>query len=343
MTQAAGASEAIETAAAEDRAEHGGPQLGQLLLYRHARAAGPAARRDVRDLCLLPRRRRHRRWRGPASRTARRPRALARRYRRASMPASRRPASAGSPPRPSASAWRGRISSPSSTAWKWMSSRISGPRISPTSISIAIASPAPWAAFRSGSSASARRRGATSPMSSAAPCSSPISCATSMRMPRSAGSICRARPSSDAGIAARDPAAVLADPALDRACAVVAARARGHFAAAGAIIARCPRRATLAPRLMAKVYRHILERMTRQGWRAPRQRVKIGRARAYLDASRRQILLMPRPSSISSAPGSPGLPRPSASPKTAPRSSCMRRRITPAGAAAPITSRRWIR
>ena len=60
---------------------------------------------------------------------------------------------------------------------------------------------------------------------------------------------------------------------------VVAARARGHFAAAGAIIARCPRRATLAPRLMAKVYRHILERMTRQGWRAPRQRVKIGRAR----------------------------------------------------------------
>jgi len=30
---------------------------------------------------------------------------------------------------------------------------------------------------------------------------------------------------------------------------------------------------------MAKVYRHILERMTRQGWRAPRQRVKIGRAR----------------------------------------------------------------
>ncbi|HEY8013911.1 MAG TPA: presqualene diphosphate synthase HpnD [Dongiaceae bacterium] len=83
----------------------------------------------------------------------------------------------------------------------------------------------------------------------------------------------------DAGIAARDPAAVLADPALDRACAVVAARARGHFAAAGAIIARCPRRATLAPRLMAKVYRHILERMTRQGWRAPRQRVKIGRAR----------------------------------------------------------------
>ena len=49
----------------------------------------------------------------------------------------------------------------------------------------------------------------------------------------------------DAGISAREPAAVLADPALDRACAVVAARARGHFAAAGAIIARCPRRATL--------------------------------------------------------------------------------------------------
>jgi presqualene diphosphate synthase len=83
----------------------------------------------------------------------------------------------------------------------------------------------------------------------------------------------------EAGIAARDPAAVLAHPALDRACAVVAARARGHFAAAAAIMARGPRRATRAPRLMAKVYRHILDRMTRQGWRAPRRRVKVAKAR----------------------------------------------------------------
>ena len=83
----------------------------------------------------------------------------------------------------------------------------------------------------------------------------------------------------EAGITERESAAVLAHPALDRACAVVAARARGHFSAANAIMARCSRRATRAPRLMGKVYRHILDRMTRQGWRAPRQRVKVAKSR----------------------------------------------------------------
>lgn len=83
----------------------------------------------------------------------------------------------------------------------------------------------------------------------------------------------------EAGIAEREPAAVLAHPGLDRACAVVAARARGHFTAANAIMARSSRKATRAPRLMAKVYRHILDRMTRQGWQAPRRRVKVAKAR----------------------------------------------------------------
>src|SRR5262249_41870698 len=71
----------------------------------------------------------------------------------------------------------------------------------------------------------------------------------------------------EAGIAGDSIAAVLSHPQLDRACAMVAARARGHFSAASAIMARAPGRATLAPRLMGKVYRHILDRMTRQGWR----------------------------------------------------------------------------
>jgi squalene synthase HpnD len=82
-----------------------------------------------------------------------------------------------------------------------------------------------------------------------------------------------------AGIESRDPAVVLADPKIDRACAILAARASAHFAAADAVMARCPRRLTKAPRLMAKVYRHILGAMTRAGWRAPRRRVRIGRAR----------------------------------------------------------------
>jgi phytoene synthase len=82
-----------------------------------------------------------------------------------------------------------------------------------------------------------------------------------------------------AGISAHEPAEVLAHPALDRACAVVAERARGHFAAAAAVMARAPRRATKAPRLMARVYRHILGRMSARGWRPPRERQRIGRAR----------------------------------------------------------------
>jgi len=82
-----------------------------------------------------------------------------------------------------------------------------------------------------------------------------------------------------AGIDARDPAAVLADPNLERACALVVERAQGHFAAAAAIMARCPRRQTKAPRLMARVYRHLLDRLKRRGWRPPRARIKIGRAR----------------------------------------------------------------
>ncbi len=82
-----------------------------------------------------------------------------------------------------------------------------------------------------------------------------------------------------AGISERDPARVLAHPALDSACLVLAERARGHFAAAAAVMARCPRRRTRAPRLMAKVYRHILDRMVRRGWRAPRERVRIDRLR----------------------------------------------------------------
>ncbi len=82
-----------------------------------------------------------------------------------------------------------------------------------------------------------------------------------------------------AGISSREPVEVLAHPALDRACTFVAERARSHFAAAAALMAGAPRRATKAPRLMARVYRHILERMSARGWRPPRERLRIGRAR----------------------------------------------------------------
>jgi presqualene diphosphate synthase len=82
-----------------------------------------------------------------------------------------------------------------------------------------------------------------------------------------------------AAIGERDPMRVLAHPALGRACVAVATRARSHFAAASEVMARCPRHKTRAPRLMAEVYRHILERMMRQGWATPRMRVRVGRLR----------------------------------------------------------------
>ena len=82
-----------------------------------------------------------------------------------------------------------------------------------------------------------------------------------------------------ATISERDPARVLAHPTLARACVAVAERAYAHFAAASEVMARCPRRKTRAPRLMAEVYGHILAAMLERGWRAPRKRIRIGRLR----------------------------------------------------------------
>jgi phytoene synthase len=80
-----------------------------------------------------------------------------------------------------------------------------------------------------------------------------------------------------AGIAATDPAAALADPALARACAEVAARAHTHFAEADAVMARAQRRVVRAPRIMAEVYRAILDGMVARGWSAPRERIRVSR------------------------------------------------------------------
>ena len=55
-----------------------------------------------------------------------------------------------------------------------------------------------------------------------------------------------------AGIAATEPAAVLAHPRLGKACAQLAERARAYFAEADAIMAQSPRRAVRAPRIMAR-------------------------------------------------------------------------------------------
>jgi presqualene diphosphate synthase len=82
---------------------------------------------------------------------------------------------------------------------------------------------------------------------------------------------------SEAGIADADIADVLASPALDSACRIVAARARAHFEEAENIMARCQRNSVRSPRLMAAVYRPMLDRLVLRGWQPPRKKLHHSR------------------------------------------------------------------
>jgi squalene synthase HpnD len=82
-----------------------------------------------------------------------------------------------------------------------------------------------------------------------------------------------------AGIDEVLPDAVLRHPRLGAACAEVAAKAEQHFAEADLIMARCPRKAVRAPRLMAAAYRTILKGLRQRGWAPPRQRVSTDKLR----------------------------------------------------------------
>jgi len=86
----------------------------------------------------------------------------------------------------------------------------------------------------------------------------------------------------EAGIESRDPMAVVADPAIDRACRSLAGRAHEHYRAAEDVMRARPRGLLRTPRLMGAVYRRLLATMERTGWAAPRRRVRIGRARLLL-------------------------------------------------------------
>ena len=80
-----------------------------------------------------------------------------------------------------------------------------------------------------------------------------------------------------AGIEARSPETVAADPRLARACDEVVARARSHFADARSIMARCPRASVRAPRVMYEAYHEILGKTAAQGFAPPRQRVSVSK------------------------------------------------------------------
>jgi phytoene synthase len=82
-----------------------------------------------------------------------------------------------------------------------------------------------------------------------------------------------------AGMTDLRPEAVLSHSGLSAACEPVVNRARAHFADADRIMAAQPRRNVRAPRLMAAVYRPILERMAERGFAPPRTRVRTSKLR----------------------------------------------------------------
>ncbi|MDQ0391966.1 presqualene diphosphate synthase HpnD [Labrys monachus] len=79
----------------------------------------------------------------------------------------------------------------------------------------------------------------------------------------------------EADIASRDPAEVMAHPAVARACRPLVLQARAHFNEAAAVLRRIPRSVSRAPRLMGAVYGLLLDRLEARGFRQPRERVRL--------------------------------------------------------------------
>jgi presqualene diphosphate synthase len=77
-----------------------------------------------------------------------------------------------------------------------------------------------------------------------------------------------------AGIEERDIGKVLEHPRLGEACMAVAKRAGGHFAEASAVTTRCRKESVRSPRIMASVYRALLNKLVARGWEPPRQKVR---------------------------------------------------------------------
>ncbi len=81
------------------------------------------------------------------------------------------------------------------------------------------------------------------------------------------------------GIESRDPDQVLAHPNLASVCRELAAQARQRYREADALMAQTNRRAVRPSRLMLEMYRRILERLERRGWKDLQRDVGISKAR----------------------------------------------------------------
>ena len=313
----------------------------QLVLHRHAHSAARAARGDVRNLFVLPRGRRHRRRSGPARAAAR---ATGDSW-RADIDALYR----GAPPPQLAGLGAGgarhsicsaRISSPSSTAWRWMSSPTSARRTGRRSISIATASPARSAGCRCACSAWSTSRPRARPSSRPRAAAHQYPARPRRGRRRSAGSICRARRC--ARPASRRPIRPRCSPIRRSASLRAHRRAGGSgIRAADAIMAKSPRRVVRAPRIMGEAYRLILD--------------SADRARLCAAARARSACRAPSSSSsccaiscdAMSANGPHHRRRPRRPVRRGPAcgarptaSWCTRRPRSPAAAAAPITTPR---
>jgi squalene synthase HpnD len=83
----------------------------------------------------------------------------------------------------------------------------------------------------------------------------------------------------EAGIATTDPQAAVTSPHIGKACTAVVERARQHFREAEAIMRDGQRSIVRTPRVMAIAYESILDRLVARGWSAPREPVRLSRAR----------------------------------------------------------------
>ena len=80
-----------------------------------------------------------------------------------------------------------------------------------------------------------------------------------------------------AGITSTDPLTVAADPALPKVCAPLVERAKDHFAKSDEIMARNPRPAVRAPRIMSRYYGSILGLLVARGFANPRAPVRLNK------------------------------------------------------------------
>ncbi|MEI9988732.1 MAG: presqualene diphosphate synthase HpnD [Rhizomicrobium sp.] len=81
----------------------------------------------------------------------------------------------------------------------------------------------------------------------------------------------------EAGIAATEPKAIIADPRIDTVCKLVARDAHKFYDGSAAVLAKKPKGRIGTPRLMGAVYEEILRQTEAVGWAPPRIRVSLSK------------------------------------------------------------------